>query len=73
MSTPVSNPAVKMPLTLKTVDNILRSIGQKIFGIQETRLLSGLIQRKDGGQTPHVLEKAFEWFARLRETGSMLP
>lgn len=26
-----------------------------------------------GGQTPHVLEKAFEWFARLRETGSMLP
>ncbi len=26
-----------------------------------------------GGHTPHVLEKAFEWFARLRETGSMLP
>jgi len=26
-----------------------------------------------GGQTPHVIEKAFEWFARLRETGTMLP
>lgn len=26
-----------------------------------------------GGHTPHVLEKAFEWFSRLRETGSMLP
>lgn len=25
-----------------------------------------------GGQTPHVIERAFEWFARLRETGTML-
>ena len=28
---------------------------------------------KRGGQTPHVIEKAFEWFARERATGSMLP
>lgn len=28
---------------------------------------------KRGGQTPHVIEKSFEWFARQRETGSMLP
>jgi succinyl-CoA:acetate CoA-transferase len=26
-----------------------------------------------GGQTPHVLEKAFSWHTRYRETGSMLP
>jgi succinyl-CoA:acetate CoA-transferase len=26
-----------------------------------------------GGQTPHVLEKAFSWHVRYRETGSMLP
>ena len=26
-----------------------------------------------GGHTPHVLEEAFAWHARLRETGSMLP
>jgi succinyl-CoA:acetate CoA-transferase len=26
-----------------------------------------------GGQTPHVLEKAFAWHNRYRETGSMLP
>jgi succinyl-CoA:acetate CoA-transferase len=25
-----------------------------------------------GGQTPHVLEKAFAWHQRYRETGSML-
>jgi len=25
-----------------------------------------------GGQTPHVLEEAFAWHARYRETGSML-
>ncbi|GAB3381180.1 acetyl-CoA hydrolase/transferase family protein [Massilia agri] len=28
---------------------------------------------KGGGQTPHVLEKAFSWHVRYRETGSMLP
>jgi len=27
--------------------------------------------RQRGGQTPHVLEKAFAWHARYRETGSM--
>lgn len=26
-----------------------------------------------GGHTPHILEKAFEFFARQRETGSMMP
>ena len=26
-----------------------------------------------GGHTPHVLEEAFAWHARLRDTGSMLP
>jgi succinyl-CoA:acetate CoA-transferase len=26
-----------------------------------------------GGHTPHVLEEAFAWHTRLRETGSMLP
>jgi succinyl-CoA:acetate CoA-transferase len=26
-----------------------------------------------GGQTPHRLEEAFAWHARLRDTGSMLP
>ena len=26
-----------------------------------------------GGHTPHILEKAFEWHTRFRETGSMLP
>lgn len=26
-----------------------------------------------GGQTPHVLEKAYAWHERYRETGSMLP
>lgn len=26
-----------------------------------------------GGQTPHVLEKAYSWHVRYRETGSMLP
>lgn len=26
-----------------------------------------------GGHTPHVLEEAFSWHARYRETGSMLP
>lgn len=26
-----------------------------------------------GGQTPHVLEKAYSWHTRYRETGSMLP
>jgi succinyl-CoA:acetate CoA-transferase len=26
-----------------------------------------------GGQTPHLLEQAFSWHARYRETGSMLP
>jgi succinyl-CoA:acetate CoA-transferase len=25
-----------------------------------------------GGQTPHVLEQAFAWHTRYRETGSML-
>jgi succinyl-CoA:acetate CoA-transferase len=25
-----------------------------------------------GGQTPHVLEKAFSWHVRYRETGTML-
>jgi succinyl-CoA:acetate CoA-transferase len=25
-----------------------------------------------GGQTPHVLEKAFSWHAKLAETGTML-
>jgi succinyl-CoA:acetate CoA-transferase len=28
--------------------------------------------RQRGGQTPHVLEKAFSWHQRWRETGSML-
>jgi succinyl-CoA:acetate CoA-transferase len=28
---------------------------------------------KGAGQTPHVLEKAFSWHVRYRETGSMLP
>jgi succinyl-CoA:acetate CoA-transferase len=26
-----------------------------------------------GGQTPHVLEKAFSWHERFKTTGSMLP
>ena len=26
-----------------------------------------------GGHTPHVLEKAYSWHVRYRETGSMLP
>ena len=25
-----------------------------------------------GGQTPHVMEKAFSWHTRFRDTGSML-
>jgi succinyl-CoA:acetate CoA-transferase len=29
--------------------------------------------KRGGGQTPHVLEKAFSWHVRYRETGSMLP
>jgi succinyl-CoA:acetate CoA-transferase len=29
--------------------------------------------RQRGGQTPHVLEKAYAWHQRWRETGSMLP
>jgi succinyl-CoA:acetate CoA-transferase len=29
--------------------------------------------KKRGGHTPHVLEKAFSWHARYRDTGSMLP
>jgi succinyl-CoA:acetate CoA-transferase len=29
--------------------------------------------KQRGGHTPHVLEKAFEWHNRYRETGSMLP
>jgi succinyl-CoA:acetate CoA-transferase len=28
---------------------------------------------RDGGHTPHVLEKAFSWHVRYRESGSMLP
>jgi len=28
---------------------------------------------RGGGQTPHVLEKAFAWHVRYRDTGSMLP
>jgi succinyl-CoA:acetate CoA-transferase len=28
--------------------------------------------KKRGGQTPHVLEQAFAWHTRYRETGSML-
>lgn len=28
---------------------------------------------RGGGHTPHVLEKAFSWHVRYRETGSMLP
>jgi succinyl-CoA:acetate CoA-transferase len=28
---------------------------------------------RGGGQTPHVLEKAFSWHVRYRESGSMLP
>lgn len=28
---------------------------------------------RGGGQTPHVLEKAYAWHVRYRETGSMLP
>lgn len=28
---------------------------------------------KGGGQTPHVLEKAYSWHVRFRDTGSMLP
>jgi succinyl-CoA:acetate CoA-transferase len=28
--------------------------------------------KERGGQTPHVLEKAFAWHERYRETGSML-
>jgi len=28
---------------------------------------------RGGGQTPHVLEKAYSWHVRYRETGSMLP
>ena len=46
VSAPMSDPAVEMPLTLKTVDNILRSIGQNAFGMQEPCFLSGLIQRE---------------------------
>jgi hypothetical protein len=26
-----------------------------------------------GGHTPHVLEKAFSWHERFKNTGSMLP
>lgn len=29
--------------------------------------------KQRGGHTPHVLEKAFDWHNRYRETGSMLP
>ncbi len=29
--------------------------------------------RRGGGQTPRVLEKAFSWHVRYRETGAMLP
>jgi succinyl-CoA:acetate CoA-transferase len=29
--------------------------------------------KQRGGQTPHVLEQAFAWHTRYRETGSMLP
>jgi succinyl-CoA:acetate CoA-transferase len=29
--------------------------------------------KERGGHTPHVLEKAFEWHNRYRDTGSMLP
>lgn len=29
--------------------------------------------RRGGGQTPHVLEKAYSWHVRYRDTGSMLP
>jgi succinyl-CoA:acetate CoA-transferase len=29
--------------------------------------------KRGGGQTPHVLEKAFSWHVRYRDTGSMLP
>jgi succinyl-CoA:acetate CoA-transferase len=28
--------------------------------------------KKRGGHTPHVLEKAFSWHTRYRDTGSML-
>jgi len=28
---------------------------------------------RGGGQTPHVLEKAYSWHVRYRDTGSMLP
>jgi succinyl-CoA:acetate CoA-transferase len=28
--------------------------------------------KQRGGQTPHLLEQAFAWHARYRETGSML-
>jgi succinyl-CoA:acetate CoA-transferase len=28
--------------------------------------------KRRGGQTPHVLEQAFAWHTRYRETGSML-
>ena len=29
--------------------------------------------QRGGGQTPHVLEKAYSWHVRYRDTGSMLP
>jgi succinyl-CoA:acetate CoA-transferase len=29
--------------------------------------------KQRGGHTPHVLEKAYSWHERYRETGSMLP
>ncbi|OON60091.1 propionyl-CoA--succinate CoA transferase [Massilia sp. KIM] len=39
------------------------------------QMLSDYVEEanRGGGQTPHVLEKAFSWHTRYRETGSMLP
>ncbi len=42
----MSDATVKMSLTLKTVNNILRNISQNTFGIQKSRLLSGFIECK---------------------------
>jgi succinyl-CoA:acetate CoA-transferase len=29
--------------------------------------------KQRGGHTPHVLEKAYSWHSRFRETGTMVP
>ena len=46
VSAPVFEPAVEVPLTLKTVDNIFRRVGQQTLGIEQTCLFVFLFQRE---------------------------